>query len=319
SAGDVKWLANDNQNGGGNTVLSGKEGVSVTSEAGNISLSGTGNNKNQQNSLSNVTVNSTDGDITLQAAKGSVQLQGSKVDGKPTVSVTADKGNITISSSTTNVEAVGISNVAFLAGNNVSIDAEGRYTGAKIRNTSITAGDRINLNATAHMNGFDSNTEYAGLFLYGDLLFKSGNGTTINATHTSHTANYSPPTALVLANANLTFDGGAEINACASYAAITVSMADFDYWSDQHSSISVKNGDLKINATLDGKATNGPTGPWASSASGAFVFNNGYAPVTLKLDVDKGSDVTINADSSANKSGPFAAFASATPEATAAY
>ncbi|EKR1710403.1 hypothetical protein KGW88_005033, partial [Salmonella enterica subsp. enterica serovar Carrau] len=214
---------------------------------------------------------------------------------------------------------MGISNVTFLAGNNVSIDAEGRYTGAKIRNTSITAGDRINLNATARSNGFDSNTEYAGLFLYGDLLFKSGNGTTINATHTSHTANYSPPTALVLANANLTFDGGAEINACASYAAITVSMADFDYWSDQHSSISVKNGDLKINATLDGKATNGPTGPWASSASGAFVFNNGYAPVTLKLDVDKGSDVTINADSSANKSGPFAAFASATPEATAAY
>ncbi|EMD3738530.1 hypothetical protein VQ005_004954, partial [Salmonella enterica] len=258
----------------------------------------------------------------------------SKVDGKPTVSVTADKGNITISSSTTNVEAVGISNVAFLAGNNVSIDAEGRYTGAKIRNTSITAGDRINLNATARSNGFDPNTEYAGLFLYGDLLFKSGNGTTINAAHTGDVpyinseGYHFPPTALVLANASLTFDGGAEINACASYAAITVSMADFDYWSDQHSSISVKNGDLDINARLDGKATTGPTGAKYESASGAFVFDNGVTydgvnygkgnNMSLRLNVDNGSDVTINADSSANKSGSFAAFASATPEATAA-
>ncbi|EMD4878967.1 hypothetical protein VQ381_005052, partial [Salmonella enterica] len=305
-------------NGGGNTVLSGKEGVSVTSNTGNISLYGTGNNKNQQNSLSNVTVNSTDGDITLQAAKGSVWLQGSKVDGKPTVSVTADKGNITISSSTTNVEAVGISNVAFLAGNNVSIDAEGRYTGAKICNTSITAGDRINLNASATQWGFDfSNEEYAGLLFYGDLLFKSGNGTTINATHTSHTANYMPPVPLVMKGVNLTFDGGAEINACGSYAGIVLSASDM--MSGSESKIFVKNGDLDINARLDGKATTGPTGDAQASASGAIVFNNGYAPVTLKLDVDKGSDVTINADSSANKSGPFAAFASATQESTAAY
>ncbi|EOG2836061.1 hypothetical protein ACK85A_004839, partial [Salmonella enterica] len=196
-------------------------------------------------------------------------------------------------------------------------------------NTSITAGDRINLNATARSNGFDSNTEYAGLFLYGDLLFKSGNGTTINAAHTGNApyinseGYHFPPTALVLANANLTFDGGAEINACASYAAITVSMADFDYWSDQHSSISVKNGDLDINARLDGKATTGPTGAGCVSSSGAIVFNNGaeYGKgnnMSLRLNVDNGSDVTINADSSANKSGPFAAFASATPEATAA-
>ncbi|MFU7587228.1 hypothetical protein, partial [Salmonella enterica] len=269
------------------------------------------------------TVNSADGDITLQAAKGSVQLQGSKVDGKPTVSVTADKGNITISSSTTRDHGMSVNNVSLSAGNNVSIDAEGRLIGAKIRNASITAGDRINLNASASSGGYDSYTPYAGLLFYGDLLFKSGNGTTINATHTSHTANYSPPTALVLANANLTFDGGAEINACASYAAITVSMADFDYWSDQHSSISVKNGDLDINARLDGKATTGPTGAGCVSSSGAIVFNNGGVDgkgnnMSLRLNVDNGSDVTINADSSANKSGPFAAFASATPEATAA-
>ncbi|EEO7208526.1 hypothetical protein G6K67_004725 [Salmonella enterica subsp. enterica serovar Rubislaw] len=80
----------------------------------------------------------------------------------------------------------------------------------------------------------------------------------------------------------------------------------------------VKNGDVKINAILDGQATGGPTGGWGSSASGAIVFNNGYSQVSFELDVDQVSNVMINADSSANKSGAFAAFAAATPESSAA-
>ncbi|ECF3859044.1 hypothetical protein E3366_25275, partial [Salmonella enterica subsp. enterica serovar Poona] len=162
SDGDVKWLANDNKNGGGNTVLSGKEGVSVTSNTGNISLYGTGNNKNKKNSLSNVTVNSTDGDITLQAAKGSVWLQGSKVDGKPTVSVTADKGNITINGN---------------GGNSV---------GVYFQNTNLSAG---NMTVTGSTTGGASNSysPFGGIHIFGkaDFHVKEGGkgiitGTAVN-------------------------------------------------------------------------------------------------------------------------------------------
>ncbi|EIW3227617.1 hypothetical protein MCE39_004998, partial [Salmonella enterica subsp. enterica serovar Poona] len=136
--------------------------MSVTSNTGNISLYGTGNNKNKKNSLSNVTVNSTDGDITLQAAKGSVWLQGSKVDGKPTVSVTADKGNITINGN---------------GGNSV---------GVYFQNTNLSAG---NMTVTGSTTGGASNSysPFGGIHIFGkaDFHVKEGGkgiitGTAVN-------------------------------------------------------------------------------------------------------------------------------------------
>ncbi|EIQ5377759.1 hypothetical protein LVC96_004754, partial [Salmonella enterica] len=211
-----------------------------------------------------------------------------------------------------------MNNVTFTADNNFSIDAVADRAGARISGANITATKgHINLTGSARKGGFDAiNDEFAGVILYGDLLFKAGTGTTINATHLSHTASYSPPVPLVLEKANITFDGGANIDACGSYAGIVLASPSFG--DAVKSQVFVKNGDLNINATLDGQATTGPTGDAGASASGAIVFQNEYNVLSFELNVDKGSNVTINADSSANKSGPFAAFAAATPESTAA-
>ncbi|EBK7706758.1 hypothetical protein DTS00_24650, partial [Salmonella enterica] len=208
-------------------------------------------------------------------------------------------------------------NITLTADNNVSIDAVAGLIGASFRGANITANKgNINISGSASRGGFDFYSAYGAVLLYGEMLFKSGAGTIINASHTSHTSSYSPPAPLVLIGVNMTFDGGAEINACGSYSGILVSPTSLHQ--DSKSRVFVKNGNVNINATLDGKATSGPTGAAGAAASGAFVFNNGYKNISLELNADKGSNVTINADSSGNKSGPFAAFAAATPEATQA-
>ncbi|EAO9641853.1 hypothetical protein BHZ79_29440, partial [Salmonella enterica] len=232
------------------------------------------------------------GDITLQADNGSVLISGANA--TATANITSDSGNI-------------------------SVDSRGNTIGSRIENAEfISNSGHITLNASANSGGFEFHSyPIGGLLLYGKLLFKSAAGTTIYATHNLHTTVYSAPAPLVLGGgANLTFDGGAEINARGSYSGIMLAASDFTNATVSH--IFVKNGDLTINAMLDGKATTGPTGNAGSSASGGIVFGQGHAPVSLGLDVDTGSNITINADSSANKGYRFSAFAAATPQATIA-
>ncbi|TQS47398.1 hypothetical protein DP152_25925, partial [Salmonella enterica subsp. enterica serovar Typhimurium] len=256
------------------------------------------------------------GNITLKADNGSITILGTNA--TATANITSKAGNISINTENPSDLGLVVNNVSFSAYNDISIDAVASLAGARITDANLTSTKgHITLNGSASRGGFDSiNAEYAGVLLHGALLFKSGAGTIINAKHTSHTKLYSPPVALVLEGVNLTFDGGAEINACGSYSAISFSPANI--LTPSVSQVFVKNGDLNIKAMLDGKAMTGPTGGGGASPSGAINFTNGYNFVSLALDVDKGSNVTINADSSANKSGPFAAFAAATPEATQA-
>lgn len=301
---------------------------------GNLNITNTGNVL-----LTGTDITANDGGVSIHSTEGSIGLNRGNISAKNDINLKTDNGSITITGANADSQAeilssagnifiassamdsssgLFVNNVSFSADDNITLDGNARLAGAKIRGANITANKgHININASALTGAFDfQNAENAGLILYGDLLFKAGTGTTINATHSAHTASYSPPTPLVLEGVNLTFDGGADINACGSYAGIVLSASKM--WSESKSQVFVKNGDVNINATLDGQATGGPTGAMGSSASGAIVFNNGYKAVSFELDVDKGSSVTINADSSANKSGPFAAFAAATPESTAA-
>ncbi|EDC5554853.1 filamentous hemagglutinin N-terminal domain-containing protein [Salmonella enterica] len=287
----------------GTTITVSNGAVSVHAGAGNIDLS-----------HGNISAN---GDITLKADAGSIAVSGVNATAK--ANITSATGNISINTKDApkNIGLV-VNNVTFSADSNISIDAVADLVGAQIRGANFTATKgHINLNGSASRGGYDGfYDKFGGMLLNGDLLFKAGTGTTINATHASHAAAYSPPVPLAFQGANITFDGGAEIDARGSYAGIVVSTSDI--MKPTNSQVFVKNGDVNINATLDGLAVTGPTGGSGASASGGIVFNNGYAMVSFGLDVDKGSNVTINADSSANKSGPFAAFAAATPEASAA-
>lgn len=331
------WIFNNTTvNAGGDVDVKGAgfTNSTLTVTGGNLSLDNGGSAP-----LTGTSITANDGFVSVHSKAGIIDLTNGNISAKSDIDLMADKGGITITgvnatscagilSSTGNIsintkDAPGniglvVNNVTFSADNNISIDAVAGLAGARIRGANFTATKgHINLNGSANWGGFDfSNAEFGSVILYGNLLFKAGTGTTINATHSEHRKQYAPPSPLVLEGVNLTFDGGAEINASGSYAGIVLSASDMV--SASKSKVFVKNGDVNINAVLDGQAIGGPTGDYGSSASGAIVFNNGYGTVSFELDVDKGSNVTINADSSANKSGPFAAFASATPEATAA-
>ncbi|EEK2864870.1 hypothetical protein G9033_004899, partial [Salmonella enterica] len=255
-------------------------------------------------------------DIILTADNGTITIKGNNATSR--AQILSSFGNISIDTKNS-LSSLGllVNNVTLMADNSVSIDSIAGTTGASIHNTNITATNgHININGSASKGEYDySYGQVAGVQLYGDLIFKSGTGTTINAYNTSHIASYSPPVPLAMMGANLTLDGGGEINACGSFVGIMVGAAAA--YRVTKSQIFVKNGDLNINTVLDGMAKRGPTGASGAAASGAFTFDNVYADAVFGIDVDSGSNVTINADSSANKSGPFAAFAAATPQATA--
>ncbi|HGK5198667.1 TPA: hypothetical protein ACJ270_004636, partial [Salmonella enterica subsp. enterica serovar Newport] len=256
-------------------------------------------------------------DIILTADNGTITIKGNNATSR--AQIISSSGNISIETNN-NLNRLGllVNNVTFMADNSVSIDAIAATIGASIHDANITVTNgHININGSASKGEYDySYGQVAGVQLYGDLIFKSGTGTTINAYNTSHVASYAPPVPLAMVGANLTLDGGGEINACGSFVGIMVGAAGSHRVTK--SQIFVKNGDLNINAVLDGMAKRGPTGASGAAASGAFTFDNMYADAVFGLVVDSGSNVTIKADSSANKSGPFAAFAAATPQATAA-
>ncbi|WP_170875719.1 hypothetical protein, partial [Salmonella enterica] len=179
---------------------------------------------------------SANGDITLKADAGSIAVSGVNATAK--ANITSANGNISINTKDApkNIGLV-VNNVTFSADNNISIDAVADMAGARIRGADFTATKgHINLNGSASREGYDgSNAEFAGMIFFGDLLFKAGTGTTINATHTSHVAwysplfheaDYAPPVPLVFEGVNMTFDGGAEIDARGSYAGIMLSASD---------------------------------------------------------------------------------------------
>ncbi|EDV9208550.1 filamentous hemagglutinin N-terminal domain-containing protein, partial [Salmonella enterica subsp. enterica] len=155
SAGNVSLLASDTTHSGGNTMLSGKEGVTVTAGSGDIMLDGTGNKNNTSNS--SVELTSTDGDVSLQAVNGSVQLSGSVVNGKPTVGVAADKGNITISGS----KAVRVTKANINAStNNININGKSK-TGPGVTFKGVTL-SAVTANISGETSGNQGNTFQSG-------------------------------------------------------------------------------------------------------------------------------------------------------------
>ncbi|EID6352415.1 hypothetical protein LCA12_005206, partial [Salmonella enterica] len=153
----------------GTTITVNDGAVNVHADAGNIIL-----NKG------NISAKS---DITLQADNGSITILGTNA--TATANITSSEGNIAIKSSTMGNLGLLVNNVSFMADDNVSFDGDAALAGARIHDANITANKgHINLNASALRGGFDYvNSEYGGLLLYGNLLFKAGTGTTINATH----------------------------------------------------------------------------------------------------------------------------------------
>ncbi|EHN5989622.1 hypothetical protein KJE86_005099, partial [Salmonella enterica] len=265
---------------------------------GNISLSGTGNNKNQQNSLSNVTVNSTDGDITLQAAKGSVWLQGSKVDGKPTVSVTADKGNITISSSTTRDHGMSVNNVDLRAGNNVSIKGKylgsGNKYGVLLYNVNITANSSIDIEAEGSKFATAFGDTGGALTVYGKSNFTAPDiklyGKNTKSSGEAGVAFGVINTGL----ADLTFNGNTSVTGTGiGRSGVTFGSA---------TNITVNNSTLNITGTITGDRNRD-----AELGSGGITRLNGYYATTVNF-IQNNADINIVADTTGSTGNNINAF-----------
>ncbi|EKS6156469.1 filamentous hemagglutinin N-terminal domain-containing protein [Salmonella enterica] len=275
----------------GTTITVSDGAVSVHAGAGNIDL------KNGNISAK--------GDINLTADNGSIDISGTSATAK--ANIASDEGNVTIRSA--GDTALNLENATLNASRDINIDSTGYSTGVKIKGSELISNNgAITINAIASSNkGIDYSWFEAGVVLINDVLFRSKSGTAINAKHLSQKSSYSPPAPFAMNSANVTFDGGGSINTHGSYIGIV----------DEFDSTITSNGDLIINAVLDGLAKSGPTGADAATASGAIVFDNLYRPATLGIKANDGN-VTINADASADRKYDFAAFAAAIPEATAA-
>ncbi|EDX7803072.1 filamentous hemagglutinin N-terminal domain-containing protein, partial [Salmonella enterica subsp. enterica serovar Oranienburg] len=266
--------------------------------------------------LTGATITVNDGAVNVHAGEGNIDLSKGNISAKGNITLKADNGSITI----LGTNATATANITSKAGN-ISIDAVGNRRGVRISQGGFTAGGGVYINATVSSGVYDasySSLQDVGLYLNGDVKFSATSGTIINANNLRNSKAYSPPTAMGIDGGNITFDGGGVINATSSFSGIVVSQNA--YGGSTKSSLSTENGDLTINAILNGMATSGPTGAAGAASSGAFVFQNQFSTVPVSLNVISGvgSNISIYANSSANKSGPFAAFAAAIPESTAA-
>ncbi|ECH1725973.1 filamentous hemagglutinin N-terminal domain-containing protein, partial [Salmonella enterica] len=265
SDGNIGLLANDNYSNQGvaNTLLSGVNGVTITSGNGSITLDGTGNKGS--NNRSNVTVTSAGGDISLQATNGTVQLSGSVVDGNQTVAVTADKGNITISGN---------------GGSNV---------GVNFQNTNLSA---ANMTVTGNTTGWAWNlySVFGGVRIFGNVAFHVKDGGKGVITGISHTDQARPYTAGVAvgnvynSGTNVLFDGDFDIKGEAT-GTLAINTVAGIYFEDQ-----------SLNMTFTGNTILSADG--YDGASGVGSTYTAYQPSAYNhFNLQNNATLTINASS----------------------
>ncbi|EAN8329763.1 hypothetical protein EOY42_26885, partial [Salmonella enterica] len=269
SDGKIKFLANDNYSNQGvaNTLLSGVDGVTITSGNGGITLDGTGNKGS--NNRSNVTVTSAEGDISLQVKNGSILLSGSVVDGNQTVAVTADKGNLTIS-------------------------ANGSSVGVNLINTNLSA---ANMTITGNTTGYvhDLYSGVGGVRIYQDVAFHvkdGGKGVITGISHNDPTHPYS--TGISFGNiyntgdTKVLFDGDFDIKGEATGSSSIYTVAGI-YFQDE-----------AMNMTFTGNTTLSANG--YGGVSGVEVFYMGKIPTSdIQFNLQNNATLTMNASSDAGR------------------
>ncbi|EMD3078202.1 hypothetical protein VQY73_004773, partial [Salmonella enterica] len=239
-----------------------------------------------------------DGDITLQAAKGSVWLQGSKVDGKPTVSVTADKGNITISSSTTRDHGMSVNNVSLSAGNNVSIKGEylgsGNKYGVLLYNVNIAANRSIGIEAKGKKFATAFGDTGGALTVYGKSNFTAPD-IKLYGENTASSGEAGVAFGVINTGvADLTFNGNTSVNGTGiGRSGVTFGSA---------TNITVNNSTLNITGTITGDRNRD-----ASLGSGGITRLNGYYATTVNF-IQNNADINIVADTTGSTGNNINAF-----------
>ncbi|EGL6732091.1 filamentous hemagglutinin N-terminal domain-containing protein [Salmonella enterica] len=139
----ISLSAMDTANGGAQVMIKAGGNVSLNSKTG-ITI--------QAANTNNVNINSDKGDITLKADNGSVLISGAN---------SASKANIT-------------------SGGNITISGNGGSgMGVGIINASINATGNMDITGSTTGGGANSGARYGGIYLFGDVDFKSPNGSLV--------------------------------------------------------------------------------------------------------------------------------------------
>ncbi|EKH2342308.1 filamentous hemagglutinin N-terminal domain-containing protein [Salmonella enterica] len=244
----ISLSAIDTANGGAQVMIKGGGNVSLNSKTG-ITI--------QAANTNNVNINSDKGDITLKADNGSVLISGAN---------SASKANIT-------------------SGGNITISGNGGSgMGVGIINASINATGNMNITGSTTGGGANSGVRYGGIYLFGDVDFKSPNGSLVG-NEINRVANNSGGVvvgSLFGGLSNILFDGNFTVTGT-SDVGVTFQRAGAGLFYNGNTNITFSGGDSVMNLT--GKN-------YSSSVSGILSAYTTNDPQYIKL--TDGANLAMN-------------------------
>ncbi|EBB8134315.1 filamentous hemagglutinin N-terminal domain-containing protein, partial [Salmonella enterica] len=244
----ISLSAMDTANGGAQVMIKAGGDVSLNSKTG-ITI--------QAANTNNVNINSDKGDITLKADNGSVLISGANSASKANIT---SVGNITIS------------------GNG------GSGMGVGIINASINAANNMNIAGSTTGGGVNSVDRYGGIYLYGNVNFKSPNGSLVG-NEINKVANNSGGVVvgrLYGAMTNILFDGNFTVTGT-SDVGVTFQRAGAGLFYNGNTNITFSGGNSVMNLTGNN---------YSSSVAGILSTYTTNDPQYIKL--TDGSNLVMN-------------------------
>ncbi|EBH8726623.1 filamentous hemagglutinin N-terminal domain-containing protein [Salmonella enterica subsp. enterica serovar Oranienburg] len=245
----ISLSAMDTANGGAQVMIKAGGNVSLNSKTG-ITI--------QAANTNNVNINSDKGDITLKADNGSVLISGAN---------SASKANIT-------------------SGGNITISGNGGSgMGVGIINASINATGNMNITGSTTGGGANSSARYGGIYLFGDVDFKSPNGSLVG-NEINRVANNSGGVVLGSLSSGITsnilFDGNFTVTGT-SDVGVTFQRAGAGLFYNGNTNITFSGGNSVMNLTGNN---------YSSSVAGVLSAYTTNDPQYIKL--TDGSNLAMN-------------------------
>ncbi|EAA9298040.1 hypothetical protein ADQ49_27440, partial [Salmonella enterica subsp. enterica] len=280
SVGNIIFSSMDTKNGGGSIILSGKKGVHIKVDNGQIELTSAGGSQNKLN------VTSDEGDINLRSNSGNVNLIKSNVSAKNNINLTADNGMVTLQG-TSNTE---LENITSMNGNISVAGQANTESGIYLINTNMAANSSFGvINVSASGSALWNYSKFGGaLGLFSSNTFTAFNtileGTTMSDNINSSGIGIGCIGCRQKGLVNLTFNGNTSL--------IGHGINGMGLTFASSSNILINNGVLNVSGCLSGTG-NGPGS--IKNGTGGISFTNGYSAFKVNT-VLKNADINMIAD-----------------------
>ncbi|EIL8248351.1 filamentous hemagglutinin N-terminal domain-containing protein [Salmonella enterica] len=231
---DIRLIAAETTNGGGRVVIQGGGGVSLNTEAGNISLTAASATTNSVN------VSGGNGVVSMSAV-GNIELSNGNISAKGNITLQTDNGTVLISGANATAKAsiTSTDNDIVITGNG------GNSIGVRLINANLTSNNMdINGNTTGGSN--DDKIPFGGVsLLSADEFHVADTGRGVINGDVKNNSNFSMAGAVVIGqiwqqSTNVVFDGSFDINGRATGPDNT-NTPDF-YFPDGDATITFKGG-----------------------------------------------------------------------------